>query len=140
MKLTTKTLKRLIKEELSMINEKEMINELFGPEGNLTVREIQDAFKEIAEKEGHKSGWMYQLMNLKHGYHPSNIPNYSDWKEALLGDGILYYRDRNKKFDPENQVEARVIHADALELATQKKKGQEKLPMSENRKRRIKRK
>ena len=73
MKLTTKTLKRLIKEELSMINEKEMINELYGPEGNLTVQEIKDAFKEIAEKEKHKSGWMYQLMNLKYSFLLSSI-------------------------------------------------------------------
>ncbi len=139
MKLTTKKLKQLIREELSMINEKEMINELFGPDNNLSVQDIQAAFKEIAEKEKHKSGWMYQLMNLKYAYH-SALPNYSDWKDALLGDGILYYYDRNNKFDPKGQVDARVIHADALELATQKKKGQEKLPMSENRKRRIKRK
>jgi len=130
MKLTTKTLKRLIREELSVINEKEMINELFGPEGNLSVREIKDAFKEIAEKEKHSSGWMYQLMNLEYAYHPA-YANYSDWKEALLGDGKMSYYDRSNKFDPENQVEARVIHADALKLATDKKKGQKELPMSE---------
>ena len=130
MKLTTQKLKQLIREELAKINE------AFGPEGNLSVNDIIAAFKEIADERGHKSGWMYQLMNV----HDGN--EYAQWAEALKGDGKLpysLYPKKHDKFDPENQIEARVIHEDAVELATernnQKFGKQKELPMSENRRR-----
>ena len=136
MKLTTQKLKQLIREELAKMNKEEMVNEIIGPDQNISLRELQSKVHELAGV--HQNQWLQKLNRLKYwsAGNMSDELDYLDWKEGLEETGKI----KGERFAQQDIGYARKIHKMAIEQLTAEKRKQKELPMSENRRRRIKRK
>ena len=84
MKLTTKRLKQLIREELGRLKEEEQLNEFFGPKGNISLSKIKQM---LLDKDPNlqNNKWYQKLLQVK--YVSGGNYNYYDWEEELKAAG-----------------------------------------------------